>query len=294
MNPRIVQRRCEACGGTDFRHLFAKDQHEFFRCRGCRLIRSDPQPTDAVLANIYGRKYYDAWGVQTDADRVLQLKQSTFRKHVLGAVRLEKGARVLDCGAAFGALMLVARDLGLEPYGIELAEDAAAEIRARFGMNRVFSGPFERATFRELDIGSFDAVFMCDFIEHVRDPLAVFRKTAQLLRPGGQLVITTPDGDSWSCRAMGRAWPHYKVEHLFFFSRRNIARLLQETGLIVTHSARAKKVLNLEYIRHQFNTYPRAFVTPVVNCLSRAVGERLRNRPTSFSLGEMIVVAAKK
>jgi 2-polyprenyl-3-methyl-5-hydroxy-6-metoxy-1,4-benzoquinol methylase len=289
-----MTRPCEVCNRAEFRHLFTKDKHDFFRCRSCGLIRINPQPTDEVLGGIYGSKYYNAWGMQTDAEGVQELKKGTFRKHVLNQIELKKGARVLDCGAAFGALMEVAKETGWEPYGIELAAEAAAEIGRRFGLDRIFSGPFEEAKFPGIGEGEFDGIFMCDFIEHVRDPSAVIKKAASLLGPGGSLVITTPDGGSASCRFMGAGWPHYKVEHLYFFNRRNIAMLLEQAGFIVTHAGRARKVLNLDYIRHQFNTYPRALITPTINALARIAGSRLRRRPLSFSFGEMIVIGIKR
>ena len=98
----MTARPCEACGSVEFRSLYSKEAHDFHRCRSCALIRIDPQPTDAVLASIYGTKYYDAWGVQSGAERVFALKKATFRQHVFSELPLAKGARILDCGAAFG------------------------------------------------------------------------------------------------------------------------------------------------------------------------------------------------
>ena len=286
-------RACEVCGGGEFRHLSSRNGHQFFRCRSCQLIRIDPQPTDETLARIYGKKYYEAWGVQSGQEKVQELKKGTFRKHVMSKVQLQQGARVLDCGAAFGALMEAAKEKGLEPYGIELAAEAAAEIRRRFGPDRIFSGPFEQAAFPGIETSAFDGVFMCDFIEHVRDPLTVLEKASSLLRPGGCLILTTPDGESLSCKLMGSAWLHFKVEHLFYFSRRNMARLLRRLGFNITYSGRAWKVLDLEYIQNQFRTYPRAVVTPMINLLAQCAGSRLRRFPLSFSFGEMIVVGKK-
>lgn len=284
---------CEVCGGDRFRHLFRKDGHQFFRCSSCQLIRTHPQPTDEVLADIYGGKYYNAWGVQHDAERALALKKATFRKHVFSAVSLPRGACVLDCGAAFGTLMAAAKEEGWEPYGIELAAEAAAKIAERFGRDRVFSGPFEAAAFPQLSDASFDALFMCDFIEHVRDPVAVLKKAASLLRAGGSLVLTTPDGGSLSCRVMGASWPHYKIEHLFYFNRANAPELLAKAGFNVDHVGTARKVLSFDYIQHQFNAYPRAVVTPALNLLRRISPTSSQRRPRSFSFGEMIVVGKK-
>lgn len=289
----MTPRPCEVCSGREFRYLFTRNEHRLFRCRACRLVRIDPQPTDAVLADIYSGKYFDAWGVQVSPDRALQLKKETFRKYVLGAVALERGARVLDCGAAYGALMDVAAEAGLEPYGIELVTAAAADIARRFGPERVFSGPFEQATFPGLANGAFDAVFMCDFIEHVRDPLAVLLKASSLLKPAGRLFLTTPDTDSPTCGLMGRLWPHYNVEHLYCFNHANLASLLGRAGFTVTKSGRARKVVTLEYISHHLTARPRPVVTRAVHMLARQVGQRLRNVPVSFALGQMLVVGNK-
>lgn len=290
----MISRPCEACEGADFRWLFKKDGHDFYRCCSCDLVRLDPQPTDEVLATIYGTHYYDAWGVKHSAERVFGLKQATFREHVLPHVQLQPGDLVLDCGAAFGALMATAKEHGFEPYGIELAEGAAAEIARRFGPERVFSGPFENASFPGLSEGAFSAIFMCDFIEHVREPANVLKKAAALLKPGGTLVITTPDGTSASCKVMRQSWPHYKVEHLHYFGPGNIRHLLRSTGFSLRRALAAHKVFDFDYLRNQFNTYPRVGVTAGFNLLARWLPASLCQRPISFSFGEMLVVGVKE
>ncbi len=289
----MTVRPCEVCGSSEFRHLFLKDGQEFFRCRSCGLCRSDPQPSDDELTRVYGRAYFNAWGVQADAARVLQLKKDTFRKYVFRAVDVPKDARVLDCGAAFGTLMGAAAEAGWKPYGVELVSEAAAEIVRCFGSERVFSGPFEKASFPGLGEAAFAAVFMCDFIEHVRDPLATLRKAWQLLQPGGRLVLTTPDTGSLSCRLMGRAWPLYLLEHLHCFNRRNLTMLLERAGFAVTSTGWARKVIDLEYICHHLNAHPRPLLTTGANLLARCGGPRLRSRQWSLALGQMLVVGIK-
>ena len=282
---------CEVCGGSLFHYLFRKNGLDYFRCDSCQLSRIQPQPSDETLAQVYSDKYFESWGVQTDATQVERLKQETFRRHVLSRVRLKKNMRVLDCGAAFGALMTVAQEAGCEAYGIELSPAAARHITEQFGPDRVFSGPFEQADFPGLGAAGFDVVFMCDFIEHVRDPLATLRKATRLLRPGGQLVITTPDTASPSCHLMRRSWPHYHIEHLFYFNRRNLAQALTQTGFTVTYVGAAKKVIDFDYLRHHFNARPQFLITSAANLLARCMGRRLRTWLLTFSLGQMILVA---
>jgi hypothetical protein len=53
-----------------------------------------------------------------------------------------------------------------------------------------------------------------------------------LLRPGGALVLGTPDGGSAWRRLLGSRWPSYKVpEHVAFYDRRTLSRLFTDAGL---------------------------------------------------------------
>jgi 2-polyprenyl-3-methyl-5-hydroxy-6-metoxy-1,4-benzoquinol methylase len=263
-------------------------------------MQINPQPSDKTLAAIYGDHYYDAWGVNGKSrDEVLRLKAATFKRFILRD--MPAGAKLLDCGAAFGTLMEGAKEMGLEPYGIELAPEAAANIATQFGKERVFNGLFENAVFPMVAaIGGFDVVCMCDFIEHVRKPQIVLDKAFELLRPGGILVITTPDSKSLSARFMKGKWLHQKTEHIVLFSRKTLSRLLTEIGFTVTSVGRAKKVLDLQYLYHQLNTYPHPLITPLFNIWFKFIdllggfGRKMKAKPSAYSFGEMHLIAKKR
>lgn len=290
---------CCSCGGGRIDLCFIHASHQVAECRDCGLRQINPQPSDEALAAIYGDHYYDAWGANGKSrDEVLRLKAATFERYILRDMPAH--AKLLDCGAAFGTLMQVAKKMGLEPYGIELAPEAAANIMTQFGKERIFNGFFEDALFPEVTAyGGFDVICMCDFIEHVRQPRAVLKKAFELLRPGGKLVITTPDSNSLSSRIMKEKWLHQKTEHIVLFGRKSLSRLLEECGFEVEMILRAKKVLDLQYIYHQLNTYPHPLITPLFNLaytltgLAGGFGKKLRAMPTAYSFGEMHLLAKK-
>jgi 2-polyprenyl-3-methyl-5-hydroxy-6-metoxy-1,4-benzoquinol methylase len=254
----------------------------------------DPQPDDGTLAQIYRREYYDAWGIQHDEATTRHLKRATF-EGLIAPLRRELGERprLLDCGAATGYLMDVAAEAGMEPYGVELSEFGAACIAEKFSPERVFCGPFEQATFEGADREFFDVITMIDFIEHVRDPAAVLAKAHRLLRPGGRVLMLTPNADSLSRRLMGLRWLHYKVEHLFYFTPTGLFRCLERSGFTHTRVGAAWKAMSLHYVAHQLTRYPHPILTPVIATLHRLGTRELRRSMFRITFGEMLAEAVK-
>lgn len=284
-------RSCEVCRGREFSSLFEKADHRFVRCAECGLERIDPAPTDETLAAIYGKHYYDAWGLHRDEETVAQLKKGTF-EYVLDALpESVRGGKLLDCGAATGFLLDVAKERGFEPYGIELSEFGANEIARKFGAGRSFRGEIEDARFPDAGEGSFQAITMCDYIEHVRSPRRVLERARKLLAPKGVIAMTTPDTGSLTRKVLASGWSHYKVEHLYYFKRANLRRLLEEVGFSRVVFKPLWKSLNLKYVREQFEVYPHPVLSAVARGLGKAVLRGLQRRPLRVLTGELLAIA---
>lgn len=286
-------RVCEVCSGTTFTSLFEKDHHQWVRCEACSLERIDPQPTDDTLAAIYGKHYYDAWGLHNDTATVSTLKKATFKYVLDNLPPLPRGSKLLDCGAATGFLLELAKERGLEPYGIELSEFGANAIAEKFGKDHVFRGEIENATFADAKDGAFQAITMCDYIEHVRDPQRVLERAHAMLAPDGIIGLTTPDTSSLSRKGLGNGWSHYKVEHLYYFDRENIAKLLRRAGYTSIEFKPLWKSLNLKYIREIFERYPHPVLSQVARGLGKALPHRLQAKPLRFLTGEMLAIARR-
>lgn len=272
--------------------LFEKAGHTFVRCDSCGLERLDPQPTDETLSKIYGEHYYDAWGLHGNEDVVGRLKRKTF-EYVIGKLP-ERGAekgRLLDLGAATGFLLDVAAQRGYEPFGVELSEFGAKEIARKFGADHVFCGQLEDATFPQVTPLTFETVTMCDYIEHVRAPRETLARVRSMLTSNGALAITSPDTGSLSRRLLGNGWSHYKVEHLYYFNRRNLDRLLKDVGFRRVTFHPLVKTLSLDYVHRQLGVYPHRALTPVSNALNAVLPSPLRAAPLKFFAGELLAVA---
>ena len=114
-----------------------------------------------------------------------------FRRILEEAARL-KGTRALDVGSGGGFLSEELAKLGLDVTGVDPSEESvyiAQEHANRGGLRiayRVSSG--ESLPFPD---GSFDMVFCCDVLEHVRDLAAVISEISRVLRPGGIFFFDT-------------------------------------------------------------------------------------------------------
>ncbi len=112
-------------------------------------------------------------------------------------LRYPPGSMVLEAGCGVGAqtLLLAGNSPGARFISVDISEESLARAR-----ERVAEAGLTNVTFRQEDIthlpfpdGTFDHIFVCFTLEHLRDPLAVLRSLMAVLRPGG--TITDIEGD---------------------------------------------------------------------------------------------------
>jgi SAM-dependent methyltransferase len=101
-------------------------------------------------------------------------------------------ARVLEIGTTPGQFTEILRRAGYDVAGVDLFPDQRAKLWRRLGVEVRFCNIDEQPL--PYDGESFDAVVFSEVIEHlVASPLPALREMARVLRPGGRLVITTPN-----------------------------------------------------------------------------------------------------
>ena len=98
-----------------------------------------------------------------------------------------KNARLLDAGCGAGALLaeLAARGRAV---GVDISAPAIA-ITAERGLETLVQADVQQLPF---GAGAFDAVTLCDVLEHVENDQQAVREAGRVLKPGGAVIITLP------------------------------------------------------------------------------------------------------
>ena len=114
--------------------------------------------------------------------------------------RYPPGSRVLEAGCGVGAQTVILASHSPQASITSIDISAASLAQAR---DRARRAGCPQVTFQQADLyrlpygpGSFDHVFVCFVLEHLRDPVSALAELGRVLRPGGTLSVIEGDHGS--------------------------------------------------------------------------------------------------
>jgi len=159
--------------------------------------------------------------------------------YVGGRVEL-RGAKVADIGCGGGLLSEALARAGAKVTAIDLGEKLIQIAKLHlFESNLQVDYRVQSSTeLAEAEPASFDAVCCMEMIEHVPDPLAIVRDLAAMVKPGGQVFLSTLNrtpaafgaaivGAEYLMRLLPRGTHHYAQ----FLKPSELAAMLRRFGL---------------------------------------------------------------
>lgn len=223
---------CEYNGFNNF--LIAKDNlvsDESFavvECQTCKLLFTNPRPSDSRLAHYYDSDHYDShndknYSFQNIIYRVV--RNIAIHQKIKLIKKYHPSGRLLDYGAGSGAFLEKAikhfEIKGIEP-SVKAVEQAASSIKGEIHEN--------------IDLliydHKFDIITMWHVLEHLPNLKVAFNKIRNLLSSKGLLFIAVPNPNSWDSKHYGAEWAGYDVpRHLYHFSKDAISYFLKQYGL---------------------------------------------------------------
>lgn len=173
---------CFACGAGAHGRIAALASVDLLRCRNCgsqwlvgetaheqTFWYDDPEKIPPLA-----RRYYD-WRARRSVEYLQRFGSSGW---------------LVDLGCGWADFLLLAHDRGWQVAGGELDEPVARTVRDRTGLD-IRAGDI--TTVEVFDRGAYDVVTLWGVIEHVPEPRHLLASAARLLRPGGLLILETPN-----------------------------------------------------------------------------------------------------
>ena len=161
------------------------------------------------------------------------------------AAEMRPGGRAIEVGPGGGPYIDLLCELFDEVVATDIEGEFLEHVRQAHGRRPNLSLVEDDITASSLEPGQFDVVLCSEVIEHTADPRAVLSGIRRILRPGGTLILSTPQ--RWSTvemlgrvaflpgiiqivRAIYRE-PVLPTGHIALLTRRRLRELLVASGL---------------------------------------------------------------
>lgn len=251
MDSLFEYRNCPSCGQNDFEVLFesnmetddfnvlfdysmeghdsqegeegylvpGKEWGRHVKCQNCHLIYMNP------MENVSKTNEYYSKAKNNHASTIRESYLRTAKSQVRLIQEYASGTSLLDIGCAQGFFLFSASQAGYTTKGIEISQDAAEYARREFGLD-IEVKPFEELRFAE---NHFDVVTLWQVLEHVPYPLMVLKEVNRILKPGGLLVVSTPNVEGIPAKILRKRWWDIKRLHINQFTTKTLMDILQNS-----------------------------------------------------------------
>ena len=228
------------------------------------------------------------------AHPVLAYEQYVRSRAVLESLAATAGETVLDVGCGNARDMLPILQAGAGIVGVDLSAGMIQQARLELAAAGYPDVELEigDATRLRFAAESFDKILCSEVIEHIPNTDDAISEMYRVLKPGGRLIVSTPNRRSWYgfdryviwSRMLGKAWNHP------FDNWRTMPEL---SALLERHGFEVAGGRTICYVPGFLLTYflPRILQAAVVQCIRRV--ERPASRLAAHA-GYLLVVTAVK
>ncbi|HTG39584.1 class I SAM-dependent methyltransferase [Sphingomonas sp.] len=170
------------------------------------------------------RIVYDRMAAHDSTHWWYRARREILTDYLTREARLPKGARILEIGCGTGHNLPMLARFG-EVDAIEIDEAARGFASERLG-KPVGTAPLPELT--GVPRNSYDLIAVLDVVEHVEDDVAALRGMADVLKPGGAILVTVP-AHPWMWSAHDVVNHHHRR-----YSKGSLDKAIRDAGL--THN----------------------------------------------------------
>lgn len=215
---------CGLCGGNFYKEVLLDENLFYDHCESCK---SFSQRSSLGLKDTFERsqeEYHSG-----DPDEIFSEPSSisnerwTFRTRLCEKYLTKKSA-ILEVGPGRGTMAEILIKGGFSYKGCEHSSSFANYLINK-GLD-IITGSFEDAQF-DLD---FDAVISMHVIEHLCTPDQHLERAYQVTKPGGIMILCTPNADSFYHKLPYKFASNFDEAHLYVFSTASLTYMAEKAG----------------------------------------------------------------
>jgi len=138
--------------------------------------------------------------------------------------RLPGKGWILDYGCADGYFLDLARKSGWQIDGVELAQPMRVKASDTLGIDI-------HASLDDVAHNRYDGVTLWEVVEHLPNPIGTLQQILDYMRPGGLLMLSTPNNAFWQAKDEPLKWIAFRPpSHLLFFTPATLKAALELAG----------------------------------------------------------------
>ncbi len=227
---------CVCCGSLKFNPVYLREDNTLVvHCKECHLEFVNPLPTTEAMQQNYQKEMTGNGtepGLHSNYILERQKRNKSYSKLYHSRLKLIESlypdrGNLLDIGCGAGFFLNCAKDRGWNCHGLEILPEYIKYAKEKFKLNNIRLESLDDSLTH--DVNTFDVVTLWDLIEHLRNPLDCLKKIHQVMKPGGLLVIWTPNVKN--SVILKEKWTGYKIlQHFYFFSGDSLNNMLGKAG----------------------------------------------------------------
>ncbi len=250
------------------------------RCKKCGLVYANPRPDIKELIQSYSQLEDLGYSSQMNS------RIKTFQQVEKLIERYAIKGRLLDVGCASGYFLYVAQKSGWQIEGVEVSQNLAKQAEHLLKI-KIKLGTLEDAKF---PANYFDIISMFDVFEHLPQPVETLQEINRIMKPNGILVINFPAIDSIFAKLMGRHWWFLLEDHLYYFDREVLTKMLNKGEFKVLFFKAHWQYLTFTYLAKLLHSF-----CPKLSRISSAIVKTLHieNVSLRYYAGQTTLFAKK-
>lgn len=225
--------RCPNCGAESQPWFISKDYNRHitneifhhYHCLECGLIFISPVPKNL------GSYYPDTYHFIPESVDSLERASEPDRYKIEIVQRFVRAGNLLEIGPSYGGFSYLAKKAGFCVSAIEMNAECCKFLRNVVDVHSINSDDAVQ-TLREA--GPYDVIALWHVIEHLPNAWETLEAVCARVKPGGYVVLASPNPEAFQFRVLGRYWLHVDApRHVMLIPMKLLVAKMEQLGMKV-------------------------------------------------------------